>query len=141
MPPDFATVVPTKSISRKLEEVVFRALQKTPDKRFQSMEEFKLALEDTLKDFDRVRRRNSSSSVLNDARTLSATAGGAAPSPVKTPAPAEASGKELLVHSDRVKYIVFSLLICLLLVGGGVAIGLAISKKHAGNESSAPGPR
>jgi eukaryotic-like serine/threonine-protein kinase len=142
MPPDFATAAPSAGISKKLEDVVFRALQKAPDKRYQSMEEFKLALDDALKDLDRARRKNSSSSVLNDSRTNStATVGGAAPSQGKLPVTFGPGDYELPSESDhKIKYIVFAL-ICVLLVGGGVAIGVLIGSRQPSSEVTIPGRR
>ncbi len=44
-PADFASACPELSLSPELESVVFKAMSKTPDERFQSMEELRAALE------------------------------------------------------------------------------------------------
>jgi eukaryotic-like serine/threonine-protein kinase len=51
-PPAFRHVRPDLRLSKELQQVVFRALEKDPSKRFQSMSEFKTALAESISDHD-----------------------------------------------------------------------------------------
>lgn len=107
MPAHFAAVAPEKNINKRLEDVVFKALQKAPEKRYQSMEEFKHGLEDVLKDFEKPVRRS-------DANNISHTP------PVSEPASSGAN--------NNIRYILIALA-CMILLSSGIAIGVLIATR------------
>lgn len=145
MPADFATAAPDTKCPKKLEEVVFRTLQKSADKRFQSMDECKGALEEVLKDFDRNRRKSSTQSAT--AKPFAQSGGVRMPAETKatetkpnisavspavqTTAPALQSIAASLGSSNTLKLLIL-LLFCILLIGGGIAVGIMIGSHHTG---------
>ncbi len=134
MPADFASAAPDKTISKKLEDIVFRALQKSPDKRHQSMEEFKLALEAVLKDFERGRRKvvapgspPATVTTIPEARVTAPV--GPSPNNYSAAPAADAHGHSPAPHflsGNGIKVLLIAL-VCLLLIGSGVAIGVLIA--------------
>ncbi|MBY0550884.1 MAG: serine/threonine protein kinase [Candidatus Obscuribacterales bacterium] len=143
MPAEFSVAAPDRSCPKKLEDVVFRTLQKSAEKRYQSMEECKLALEEVLKEFERARRRISGtiaappkpfSQSLQGVK-LSTTETKPGPPAVSTTgetartASREAEPPHTDITANKSLKLIIAIL-CLLIVGSGIAIGVFIGWNH-----------
>lgn len=151
MPAEFALAAPDRPCPKKLEEVVFRTLQKSADKRYQSMEDCKSALEEVLKDFERNRRRISGT-IAAPPKPFSQSLQGvklsiaeAKPSSIAVNAAGEKTGREDaaaatadLTSNRSLKLII--IILCVLLIGGGIAAGVLIgAHDHRTSTQSVPG--
>lgn len=141
MPPAFSSVLPDHNVPKKLEDIVFRSLQKSPEKRYQSMDDFKAALEDVLQDYERSRRKLSGKPSFPNSSNDQRVAAGFSknveqrvpPSPASVPAPnatPNSSSPPISSSGSNSKMLII-VLICLALVSGGITIGVIIGTHGA----------
>ena len=144
MPAEFSVAAPEKVIPKKLEAIVFRALQKQPDKRYQSMDDCKTALDEVLKDFTRAGQNRSNPAAVSIREPRPASSANSLPPQLhKQTAPPvdslnnraqgprqQAEPRHAEGDSNRLQRLLI-IIVCLVLVGGGIVAGVLIGLKEA----------